>query len=250
MMTDHPFDDETLMAFADGELDQATAAEIARAAEADAAVAARIAAFRETREIARDALQDDASVSADLRASVQRMVDEATVPVTQTVPYRKAGVMQPRATRWALPLAASIALAIGGAGGYFAGFQSSGDGNAFDTAGLSVPGLSTALNTVPAGQETPLGEDRFRAIATFRDADESLCREFELDKTDGRSIVAVACRPGAVWDVQFTVVAQRADNGYAPASSLDVLDAFLTARGAGEPLPVDAEAAALGALAR
>jgi len=47
-MTGHDFSDETLMAYADGALDAETARRVAEAAARDAAVARRIALFRDT----------------------------------------------------------------------------------------------------------------------------------------------------------------------------------------------------------
>jgi anti-sigma factor RsiW len=54
-MNGHDFDDETLMAFADGELDEAAAARVERAIADDEALAARVALFMETRDQARAA---------------------------------------------------------------------------------------------------------------------------------------------------------------------------------------------------
>ena len=111
------------------------------------------------------------------------------------------------------------------------------------------PAIVTALGTVASGDEQDLGsEGRFRAIASYRDAGGSLCREFEVDHTDQTTIVAIACRPDTQWEYRFTVVAGQNNSGYAPASSLEALDAYLTAVGAGEPLSPEAEAATLKSL--
>ena len=86
-------------------------------------------------------------------------------------------------------------------------------------------------------------------IASFRDVDDQLCREFEIDRPDRTTFVSVACRAGGTWSVQFTVAAaSQNDSGYAPASSLEALDAYLQAVGAGEPLSEAAEKAALDGL--
>ncbi|MEM9107199.1 MAG: anti-sigma factor, partial [Pseudomonadota bacterium] len=84
-----------------------------------------------------------------------------------------------------------------------------------------------------------------RAIASYRDAVETLCREFEVDRTDNSTIVAVACRADTQWEYRFTVVAGQTNSGYAPASSLEALDAYLNAVGASDPLSPEDEAAAL-----
>ena len=61
-------------------------------------------------------------------------------------------------------------------------------------------------------------------------------------------MVSVACRSEEQWQVRFTVAAAGADDGYAPASSLEALDAYLSAIGAGEPLSVDNEQTVLTTL--
>ena len=55
-MSEPLFSDETLMAYADGELDAAAAARVAAAAEHDPNVRARIDSFRRSREVVRDAI--------------------------------------------------------------------------------------------------------------------------------------------------------------------------------------------------
>ena len=82
-----------------------------------------------------------------------------------------------------------------------------------------------------------------RTIATFTDASATLCREFEVDGP--LTTVAVACRNGAEWRVAIAIDAPPANDGYAPASSLAALDAFLGSIDAGPPLPPEAEAEAL-----
>jgi hypothetical protein len=89
---------------------------------------------------------------------------------------------------------------------------------------------------VPAGGETAVGDDRFRAIATFRVDGGGLCREFEVDHADASSVVAVACRVDDEWRVTFTVASAATTEGYAPVSSLEALEGYLAAVGAAPPL--------------
>jgi hypothetical protein len=99
---------------------------------------------------------------------------------------------------------------------------------------------------VPAGQEIALAAGgRFRAIATFRDDNGDLCREFELDSADRSTVVSVACNTAGEWRVSFAVTAPGDAGGYAPASSTEALDAYLRAIEAGEPLTSEEEAEAL-----
>ncbi|WP_419910876.1 anti-sigma factor family protein [Hoeflea sp.] len=235
------FTDEVLMAFADGELQPEEREAIEHAMESDDALAARVATFLDSRMKAQDALKPllDEPVPEALTARVSAMVDNSSNVTALRQPTPAARLP---GRGWALPLAASVALVAGALGGYLAGISGTGQTNGLRMADLAQPGISTALNTVASGAETDLSAgERFRAIASYRDSDGTFCREFEVDHTDGSTVVAVACRPGATWDLQFTVIAQQNSSGYAPASSLEALEAYLSAVGAGAPMEADEE---------
>jgi anti-sigma factor RsiW len=250
------FDDRTLMAFADGELDDETAAAIEQAMATDDDLAGRVALFLDTRIQAKDALRPlvDEPVPEALSRSVRRMADEARSRSETAAPAATiataARTRPPVARRpWLMPLAASLAAIVFGLGGYLIG---AGDGSApqgFAVAGLGSPALSEALGQVPSGQEAVLANSggRLRAVASFRDAGGVLCREFEVDTAADSSVVSVACREDDAWSVRFAVVAPVRDGGYAPASSMEALDAYLASAGAHEPLSPADEAAALAA---
>lgn len=265
-MTDRIFPDEMLMRFADGELGADEMAVIEKAMEADDELVARVAMFIETKAQAQAALKPllDEPVPDKLRAAVEGMVAAkragdaeaaightdrpASEPAT-VVPFeaRRAAARPATVPRWTLPLAASIAAAlIGGIVGHWAA-----GGNTPQSPGLSVAGvvnaaIGEALETVPAGQEITLAAGgRFRAVATFRDDADDLCREFELDSADRSTVVSVACNSDGEWRVSFAVAAPGDAEGYAPASSAEALDAYLSTIEAGEPLSADDEAAAL-----
>jgi hypothetical protein len=55
----------------------------------------------------------------------------------------------------------------------------------------------------------------------------------------------VACRQAEEWRVAIAIDAPAGTDGYAPASSLAALDAFLGAIEASAPMTLDEEAAAL-----
>jgi len=257
-MTDPGFSDETLMAYADGELDSHQRKAVENAMRSDAGIRARVDMFVETRRQAADALAPALRepVPDELMARVAAMVEdhsgEPESDDSTIVPFARPEktAARPAAPGWALPLAASITLVIGAAAGYLAGMTGGTSPGTFQTALQVEPLVVEALNTVASGDETTLegtGE-RFRAIASYRDPDGTLCREFEVDGSNGSTVVAVACNPGSTWDVQFTVVAGQTDAGYAPASSLESLEAYLAAVDAGEPLTAADEAAALTGL--
>ena len=254
-MTRTDFPDELLMRFADGELDAEMSAEIERAMEADDELVARVALFIETRTAAKSAMKPllDEALPTELKAAVERMVAEKTS--TQNAPGAKVLSFPPRAandrlaSRWLAPVAASLAAVIAGFGGYWLGVggEPKPDGG-LHVAAVSRPVLDEALATVASGEEKQLPGtgQRFRAIATFRDNAQTLCREFELDSSDRSTVVSVACRGEGEWRVTFAVIAPGGSGGYAPASSTETLDAYLAAIVAGPPLDTAQEAKALG----
>ncbi|MBL8833424.1 MAG: anti-sigma factor [Rhodospirillales bacterium] len=113
------FDDETLMAYADGALDAVAAARVAKAARGERDVAARVETFRRTAMLARAALAPvvDEPVPARLVAAVRDTPTGANVASFR--PRAKAGGLR-RPLAWAV--AASVALfVVLGAGGVFTG---------------------------------------------------------------------------------------------------------------------------------
>lgn len=228
--------DEMLMAYADGQLDGEAAAEIAAAIGADPALAARVAAFVQSREAVAAAFGAlPAAPEPDpIAARIRALAAEASA--SNVVPLKRRVV-----PIWQLPIAASIALAAGLTASLL--MQSSDGAVALIP---DDPALFSALSTLPSGDRLTLdGGAELALIATFENGDRSLCREFEYDRPDGLTTVAVACRTEAAWDVQLAIAADAGAEGYAPASSLEALDAWLVATGAGAPLALEDEAAAL-----
>lgn len=253
-MTRTDFSDETLMRFADGELDADTAAEVERAMETNDELVARVALFIETRQAASTAMKPllDEPLPAELKAAVEHMVAEKTsaqaASAAAVLPFPLRAANDRRANRWLAPVAASLAAVIAGFGGYLLrGNAEPALEDGLRVAAIGSPALGEALATVAAGEERQLSgsDQRFRAIATFRDNAWALCREFELDSADRSTVVSVACRTGTEWRVTFAVVAPGGSGGYAPASSTETLDAYLAAIDAGAPLEAAEEARVL-----
>jgi hypothetical protein len=223
--------DEMLMAYADGELDAAAMAEVERAMAEDESLAERVAAFADTRRAVKAAYAAPPPISADLAAKV-RALGAASRPSPATAGVIDLASRRRPAPVWSTAMAASVALAVGLAGGWYAGTGAPG-GEGLQLTALSDPGISGALATVAAGDRLELG---------------ALCREFEYDQSAGSTYVGVACEQSGTWDLRFAVASAPDDGGYAPASSLDTLDAYLEATGAGQPMTPEDEAAALAAL--
>ncbi len=239
------FDDETLMAFADGVLDDEASAAIEAAIASDPNLAARVAALAEARVAVRDlhAPLADLPVPPELAARIRAMAAAAEPPRGEVVSLAGRRRDQRRGG-WAWPalIAASLAALLAGPAGYLLAVGD--DRQAGLAVAEPVPAeVAALLDTLPAGAEQMIPQvGRLEAIATFRDAEGSLCREFEVDRSN--AVVAVACRTDGAWRVAFAVEAPL-DGGYAPAGSLAALEAWLDAVSAGEPMSPEDEAAAL-----
>lgn len=266
-MNTQRYDDETLMAFADGELDAVTAERLERDLTRDPDLAARVAIFAETRQLARDAFPPslDEPVPVSLMASVEAAIVRAegkehpqtTSEQARVIPFRPRlqPVAPPAANqnrrpppRLAMPVAASIAILAAGAIGYLAGAGLTGP-RSESVALIEAPGLQEALSETASGGEVQLADSgTFRPVSSFRDPNERLCREFELMGAGG-GYIGVACRGEDSWNLAFALSQPGAqDGGYSPASSLETLDSYLTSIEAGPPLSATDEAAALNAL--
>jgi anti-sigma-K factor RskA len=241
-------DDETLMAYADGELPAEAAARVEKAMAEDEEIAERIAMFTQSRISVRQAFGAQSPVPDALTARIRAMAEAdsrqragegATTNVVSLAARRRTVPF------WQLPIAASVALAVGVLGGWIGAPQDQAGGG-LSIASLDDPALVSALETDQAGARTQIGDRaEVAVIASFLGADGSLCREFEHDSA-GRTVVAVACHRDEAWTLEFAVAAAASDaSGYAPASSLEALDAWMIATEAGPPLSDAEEAAAL-----
>ena len=142
-----------------------------------------------------------------------------------------------RASPWGMALAASFVGVVVGLSGFLLG-QS--NGTAPDGANLA---LNEALETLPSGGDRALSDaESLHMIASFRDAEGHLCREYERKAADAVT-TAVACHGPAGWQTRFALTNPVAE-GYVPASTTDTLDAFLSGIGAG------AQGSAAGSCAR
>lgn len=244
-------DDERLMAYADGALPPEEAAEVERLIAEDAGLAARVALFSDSRAVVKRALGAPPPVSDSLVASVRALADADAA--RRQAPGASAQVIDLAARRrtvpfWQLPLAASVAMAVGVVGGWIGKPERAGpDGLAVAT--VVEEALVEALGSVRSGESRKIADEvMFTAVSSFRDGDGRLCREFKQDRDGRDSVVAVACRADATWSVRLAVASAAGDGGYAPASSLDTLDAWLSSVEAGAPLSDDEETAALSSL--
>lgn len=264
-MSDMEFTDEILMAFADGELDDETTRLVETALETDDDLMARVAMFMETRAASSEALKPmlDEAVPDQLVENVRAMAAKAAArdggswvadaasesasadniiafrrpePTAQT-PRRPSSLM--------MALAASLLIVVGGVGGYFAGGAGRTDVEGPQVAGLVDPIVSAILDQRASGEEIVVGDGQVRLVSTFKAGGEQICREYEMKRPDQPDFVSIACRSAAGWQTQLAIVTPETGEGFAPASSLETVDAYLTSIGAGAPLEAEAEKTAL-----
>jgi len=227
-------DDETLMALADGEITGYEAARLNALIAEDQDLAARYALFSQTAHRVREAAltNPEAALSPDLEARIREMAASGPPQADNVVSLR------PSIRNWGpMAIAASLALAVG------------------LSAGLSLsPGAPTSrgpaltaemrdrLDTLPSGAQAKFADGgRLTIVASFTDGASAFCREYEIAPLGSLHYVSVACRENDTWELRFAVATSGDTGGYAPAASLETLDAFYAAAGASQPLAVEEE---------
>lgn len=241
------FSDETLMAYADGELDPAQRATIERVMREDPAVAAAVERHRALRQDVNAAFAGilDEPVPPRLAPDTATRVvqlDAARAARSARLEHAAGGVQQPiQRRRWAWPewgaLAATLALGVLlGRGGPDGGGTPAMVGQ--DGALVAQGELAQALDQQLGGQ--PGGAARISV--SFAAEDGSYCRGFVYGPSAG-----LACRDNGRWRIPVLTESTPSDGGaYRQASSalpLAVLEA-IDARIAGAPLDAAGEQAA------
>lgn len=222
-------DRETLMAYADGELDPLAAKRVERAVAADPALAAEVEAHRKLRAQLSGVFAPitDEPVPDRLSAMLAKR-DNVVAFTPKPKPARKFDM------RWAGAIAAT--LVVGVITGQMIRPASP---IATGPAGLVASGeLERALDSQLASnqQGAPI-----RMLASFRDTGGALCRTFS-----GRATSGIACRDGEGWGLRQTYsAAPGATTDYRQAGSGDAaLMAAAQDMMAGAPLDAAQEQAA------
>ena len=238
--------DETLMAYADGEVDAATRAIVEAAMRDDPEVRRRVAQHQALREAVKGAFAAviDEPVPPRLIAAARGTPDGNVVDLAGA--RNAAAVNAPRrGLRWQ-PAAMAASLLLGLALGYL-GWRGSNTLVTVSANGELVAGagLAEALSSQLAADHPP------GTVATtglsFRAKTGDYCRTFSLTATHANS--GLACREGGSWKLK--VLAQSPEtpansSGFRPAASAD----FAAVRAAveesidGEPLDQAGEIAA------
>jgi hypothetical protein len=234
------FSDETLMAYADGELDTATRAQIEAAMATDAALAQRVERHRQLR--------------ARLQGAFQPVLDEPLPPRLLESAQRFPGagadnvvlLRRTSAPRWSWPQwgAMAASLLVGALGAALLLTPPGGPIITRNGEMLASGALARALSAQLASRQS---HDALVQIGvSFRARSGGYCRSFVLrDKT---ALAGLACGDSRAWRLQI-LSAAAAPSGAGPyhaaASAMppelaQAIDALI----AGEPLDAQAEAAA------
>ena len=136
-----------------------------------------------------------------------------------------------------MALAASLALAVG----LSTGLVLAPDAPVPDGPALTAD-LRDRLGRLPSGAQADLADGRrVTVVASFTDGAGAFCREYEIQGAGAAGYVSVACREGEAWDLRFAMATSGGTDGYAPAASLEALDAFYAATEASQPLAAEEE---------
>jgi hypothetical protein len=236
-MTRHDFSDETLVAFADGELDAANGAALEAALDHDPALAKRLAVFRASRDVLK------ATLGPIEREAVPDHLMRFVMTGDETHPQQRARSIRP-VSRFALPMAAALALIVAGGGGYWMGSRSGSqpESGTFAVAAAAEPELQRMLAAAPDGtarawkESGHAGEIVLRATYRTR---AGICRSFALsDSTGVRSVIGgVACVGPSGWQTRVVGLEPSSDGGIRPASGVGhAAEAFLDSVEAQDPL--------------
>lgn len=232
--------DETLTAYADGELGGEEEARVRAAVAADPALARRLAALREAREAARAAFADVARepVPAALLAAVLA-ADAASAPP----PPRAANAPAWRPAAIAAAIAAAVALVVGGVAGALLAPGPERIAAPLDPLAPAGPALAQALDGAASGEAVAFAGGTVRLLASYP-TEAGPCRAFAVE---GRAAASgLACRADGAWHTRIVVARPAAREGFVPASGDDPLVRELLDRlGAVAPLDAAAERAAI-----
>lgn len=234
------FDDETVMAYVDGELEPPARAALETAMATDAQLAQRVQAQRALRarlQRAGAAVLDEPVPERLLSAARGARAPATVLPLPRA---RQPG------RRWSWPQWSAIAasLVVGALFGPLLLRSSAGPVTTRDGRVLAAGALAQALSQQLASTQT--ADAAVRIGLSFRSRGGAYCRSFVLRTPS--PLAGVACREPDAWRMQVlaTAATGAAAGGYRPAAAAmpaavtQAVDALI----AGEPLDAAAEAAA------
>jgi surface antigen len=238
-MSEPIFSDETLMAYADGELREPEASVVRDIALRDPAIGRRIAMFKASRQVLAAAFDRvvDQPVPQRLVDAVQALGREhGAVRVKARTPRRWTTVDFAWLHGWQqYAVAASVAGLVGVVVGWWGatgGWRQDNSGS-LTTQVASLPAdLTDALDRLPSGVRASTRLDGGAAdvlpLASYQNGD-SLCREFEISRPSAevpQAVRGVVCRDDGRWLLKAVAdlkSAKARSDEYRPASGGDDL---------------------------
>lgn len=233
-MTQEQVTDEMLMAFVDGEFDEAGTARIERLLANDPGLAERAEKLLQSREQVREAF---APVRSETVPS--HLVAAALGTMQDLAPRRRSAMPQ-----WAV--AASVAMFAGMAGFAVNGLLPNDEAPQSLLAAATSSMLLDSMATTAAGDEVRLeaaGSVLTASVVGSFPVEAGYCRLFTLAGGD-EQVRALACGSDAGWSVPVAVL--ESSSGFQPASGAEAIDVYLDNAGAGAALDGAAEAEAIG----
>lgn len=236
--------DETLMAFADGELSTEEARDIAQLVAVSPELSRRVEGFKASRDLLRAYSAKAGIANPEQDAALAKLIRNAVAQTHADQPDGASAFFTDRAKTpsppanlnyrpW-LQVAAAAALVLVG-GWWFAS----------KSAGLD-PAELRALASLPSGEslEAP-GIGLVTVIASYESGNGEFCREYET--RNGRALTnAVACRSGQGWTQRIAVQSEIDPEGFQAASgNFEAMDNFIDRQGMGAPLSPNEEMALL-----
>jgi hypothetical protein len=223
-------DDDILMAYADGELDEIGRARVERAVAADPALRARLAQQRKLRATLADFYGPTAG--EDVPERFRAMLDSKIVDFAGA----KARQAQQARPLWQSLTALAATLVVGLALGRTLLMPAAGPIGVEKGIMVAQGPLAAALDTQLASAQGPDASTRIGT--SFAAADGRLCRTF-----DSAALAGIACRGEQGWQLMMTGTGSGGAHGdYRQAGSSNPLIAEATqALMAGEPFDANAE---------
>jgi hypothetical protein len=242
-----PITDEMLMAFADGELEGEEAARIESAIEGSPELLARVEMFLTSRLKAQNAFRTILTEPVPDRLLKTVMGADVPAPAAEAregaeiLPFdRVMSRAGPKRGWTGIALAASIAaIFAAGAAGFLVGRGNGVPANAMAGLLANEKSIAGLLTEAPDGARRDLaGQLSVSVSATYRAADQSLCRAIDVMHPPSTTAAkALACHGEAGWTIAGALPASRSDGLFRPAGAGVSIETLLDAAGASEALP-------------
>lgn len=245
--------DETLLAYADGVLEPEEAATVERQLAEDPDAQARLEALRESGRLAQLAFPEPREDGKeDPLAKLLLGEEETAEPDPKVVAFPKGRDKLRGFSAWALPLAASLALAVGLAAG-LAWDRVAGSGGTSGNLLAAGPVASDSLlhRALDGSASYDALEDAKGSVTpllSFRDARGHFCREYQAVDA-GKAVAGLACKSDGSWLATAVVAfpdASGSDYTTASGPAAELLSSLLQQEMQGEPLTPEEERQAIG----